>query len=95
MCVGATESAATQQPAELVATIPERYCGVAVQSQGGSITLPGLTETYLNVSTAGDGEVSVGKVKANSVAITTQRGSVTGSITATGVLRLSACYHSS
>lgn len=83
-CAGTTESVSTKQPAELVATIPERYCGVSVKSQGGNITLPGLTETYLDIRTDGDGDVNVGKIKANSVAITTQRGSITGSITATG-----------
>jgi hypothetical protein len=85
---GATEECPTQKPAELFATIPERYCGLSVKSKGGNITLPGLTETFLNVSTEGEGTVSVGKIKANSCSITTQRGSIAGSITATGAVHV-------
>jgi hypothetical protein len=88
---GATEERPTQQLAELVATIPERYCGVYVKSKGGNITLPGLTETFLNISTESGGAVSVGKIKADSCSITTQRGSITGSITATGTIHLEGC----
>lgn len=70
--------------AEIVAHIPERYCGLRVKAQGGDISVPGSSEAWVEASTTSSGCISIGKCKGHSLSVVTEDGDISGSVTALG-----------
>jgi hypothetical protein len=71
------------------AFIPERYCSLDIVTRGGNVQTAGVTEALYRVRSGG-GDVTVGKVRATHAAVDSGGGSVSGSLTASGVLSLQA-----
>lgn len=78
------EQGESASKADILAHVPERYCGLQVSSLGGDISIPGTSEAWLDASTTSSGRISIGKCKGHSVSVATEDGDISGSITALG-----------
>eukprot|EP00892_Ulva_mutabilis_P002051 jgi/Ulvmu1/11847/UM081_0005.1 len=76
------EQVQSNDAVNIAAQIPERYCGVRVSSQGGPISMSGVSEAWVDGSTTSTGSISAGKCKGHSVSLATEDGDITGSLTA-------------
>lgn len=79
----AEAAGAGHQESIITAWIPERFCGVDLQSRGGSIRIQSVTEASARASSSG-GDMDVGTIKGTDAAFDTGGGSLTGTVTAGG-----------